>query len=786
MSVGACGIQQDPPFTLLELDLATKSFNPKKAPGLDGFTADICSHAITSDPELFLIIANSCLQLHHFPKIWKEATVIALPKPGKDNYAHPKSYRPIGLLPVLGKILEKMIMARLRHHLHPRISANQYGFMPQRSCEDALYTLIQHIRSKLQEKMIVTLVSLDIEGAFDSAWWPAIRMRLVEEKCPEGLRRLINSYLEDRRVRVRYAGREHCKGTSKGCVQGSIGGPILWNLLLDTLLKELKEKGVYSQAFADDVVLVFHGGTASEIERQANAALDHAQRWGDVHKLKFAAAKTNALVVTNKLKHDTPRLSMGGTDITLKKEIKILGLIVDNKLTFNAHVDSTCKKVVSIYKQLIRAAGTSWGLHPEIIHQIYISVIEPITLYAASAWEPAVRKLGVQKRLNFIQRSFAQKICKAYRTVSLHSALILAGILPLDIRVREAATLYRVKRGDPIPDMAGREIERLASVLESPHPAEHIRLEFLSLTTGDQVQETLKDSVVQIYTDGSKIEGKVGAALSIWSGGAEIRALKLTLPTFCTVYQAELLAICKATELALGHKEVSFGIYSDSMAALQTVTNPNCLHPLAVQSRKNITSLSRQNKVAALFWIKAHAGMEGNERADHLAKEAALRLKRAPDYDRCPVSFVKKSIRMDSLDEWNRRYLAGETASVTKLFFPSAVDAYRVIKKFTPTKHITQALTGHGGFSEYLHRFKCKENPACVCDPQQSESLPHVLTECPAFLKHRRSLEDKLNIDITPANLREIMESGSRNSFLEYCEKIVKIVNNRNKVDIVE
>ena len=109
MCVGVCGIQQDPPFTPMELELAIKSFNPKKAPGVDGFTADICNHATANDPELFLKIANSCLQRHHFPKKWKEATVIALPKPGKGNYAHPKSYRPIGLLPVLGKILEKMI-----------------------------------------------------------------------------------------------------------------------------------------------------------------------------------------------------------------------------------------------------------------------------------------------------------------------------------------------------------------------------------------------------------------------------------------------------------------------------------------------------------------------------------------------------------------------------------------------------------------------------------------------------------------------------------------------------
>lgn len=92
-------------------------------------------------------------------------------------------------------------------------------------------------------------MSLDIEGAFDSGWWPAIRVRLAEENCPINLTRVMDSYLNDRKVRVRYGGEEYTKATNKGCVQGSIGGPIIWNLLLDRLLKQLEERGEYVQAF---------------------------------------------------------------------------------------------------------------------------------------------------------------------------------------------------------------------------------------------------------------------------------------------------------------------------------------------------------------------------------------------------------------------------------------------------------------------------------------------------------------------------------------------------------
>lgn len=427
---GTHGEHVDPPFTMGELRAITSTFNPKKAPGVDGFTADICAHAVDTASTLFLTLVNLCLAHCCFPKPWKEAVVVILRKPGKDDYGSPKAYRPIGLLPVMGKIYEKLLVSRLKFYLLPRISTRQFGFMPQKGTEDALVALTSQLKRKRDSKRLVTLVSLDIEGAFDSAWWPAIKVRLAEEKCPINLRRVISDYLSDRSVEVRYAGEKYRKATEKGCVQGSIGGPILWNLLLDPLLRQLESRGFYCQAFADDVVLVFDGKEAREIEEQANAALEHVREWGVRNKLRFAPHKTCAMVITRKLVFDTPRLRMGGVSIEMSSEIKILGLTIDKGLTFNKHVANACKRAAGIYKRLVRAARINWGLSPAVIRTIYTAAVEPVVLYAAAAWAPAAGKLGVRKSLNSVQRGFAQKMCKAYRTVSLNSALLLTGILP--------------------------------------------------------------------------------------------------------------------------------------------------------------------------------------------------------------------------------------------------------------------------------------------------------------------------------------------------------------------
>ncbi|GBP75645.1 hypothetical protein EVAR_28857_1 [Eumeta japonica] len=74
--------------------------------------------------------------------------------------------------------------------------------------------------------------------------------------------------------------------------------------------------------------------------------------------------------------------------------------------------------------------------------------------------------------------------------------------------------------------------------------------------------------------------------------------------------------------------------------------------------------------------VRAHTGTAGNEHADELARNAALKRKTAADYDRFLLSYTKKAIRAASLDEWQQRYAEGNTGEITKCFFPRVVDAY--------------------------------------------------------------------------------------------------------------
>lgn len=765
----------DPPFTSAELESVLRNLNPKKAPGPDGLTADICAAAIRCNWELFMAIANKCLSLRYFPKQWKEAHVVILRKPGKEDYTHPKSYRPIGLLSVLGKIVEKLLVGRLQWHLLPTLSSKQYGFMPQRGTEDALYDLVEHIKEGVQSKNIVLLISLDIEGAFDNAWWPALKHQLAKKRCPKNLYDMVNSYLSNRKIKVNYARTAYEKETTKGCVQGSIGGPTFWNVILDSLLRQLEAEEVYCQAFADDVVLVFTG-QSNTLEQQANKTLDMVVEWGNRNKLNFAAHKTSAMLFTRKLKYETPNLVMSGVRLNLVEEIKLLGLVIDRRLTFKSHITAQCKKAAEIYKQMACTAKVTWGLNSEIIRTMYVAVVEPIIMYASSVWAPAIDLEVNRSHLNALQRGFAQKICKSYRTVSLTSALALSGLLPLDLRIQEAASLYKAKKSvssDYLPPKM--KLEKRVSPLDQPHPSTQTSVDFEFL---EDIQTQLKGP--QIYTDGSKIEGQVGAALSWWENGKEVRHSTFGLHPECTVFQSELYALYRATQLVMSSKDPQVSVLSDSRSSLELLRNPKTSHPLVKGVKENIERISAEGRSIRLFWLRAHVGTAGNERADELAKSAAL-TGASQDYEGIPLSFVKKKIREESIRKWQDRFETSVTGAVTRKFLPDIAKAYRLTRTTKLTPYQVQALTGHGGIAEYLYRFKLKETPGCECDPDVPETVWHVLLECPRFLAARRELECLMDRRLVESDLSNILaDPDCRPHFLSFTERSFRIAAQRN------
>lgn len=770
-------------FTNEEIEAVLAKMNPRKAPGEDGFTSDICEAAYRTNPVLLKNIFNHCMMSGVFPQRWKKARIKIIPKPGRADYQIPKSYRPIGLLPVMGKILEKMIANRIIWKLgHEQlISARQYGFLPQRSTEDALYDAVELIKDGIARKKLVVVVSLDIEGAFDHAWWPAILHELKRKQLDPRLWNLIRDYLRDRSIGLGYAGAETNRKTTKGCIQGSTCGPIMWNVLLDPLLQEMERSAVHTQAFADDILLVATGETAREVESKMSHALDTIANWGCRSRLKFAANKTQAVLLTKKQKFDCPRLRMQNTEIEYTNTLKILGLTLDKNLNFLPHMEEVNKKAVNIFKSVSRTARAHWGLNPEILRTIYIAVIEPVILYGSNVWGEKAHRKQIKDRLDRTTRMFTNLISKAHRTTSLLSSCIISRILPLDLRALEQRNLYEIKRGKPVQELPGRQLEKRSSPFDLPHPAKRKRLKYDHIND-EQDLSKLDQQSIHIFTDGSKLEGKVGGAITCWRNNKEQGKAKITLPGYCSVFQAEMAAIYKATTYITANKTYhKWCIISDSRSALQSLEDPDSLNPIANLIKSEMETIRERGGEVELYWVKAHINIEGNERADELAKEAALKSKTKHCYEDFPLSYAKRIIRNQTLNTWQERYEKATAGDITKLFFPSVHKAYKIMTKLNIDNNLSQLLTGHGGFRGYLFKRKLATTPNCSCDDESEETVPHIIIHCPKYALYRHDCETEIKTGITTSNIKEIIEDDSRRSiFIAYAKKVISIAGRAN------
>jgi len=104
------------------------------------------------------------------------AKIIPIVKPGKEGSDEVSKFRPISLLASGGKVLEKLLINRINHHVYTRghMNENQFGFRPQKSTVDAALSIKYFVQKSLEAGDVVALLSLDVQGAFDAAWWPGI------------------------------------------------------------------------------------------------------------------------------------------------------------------------------------------------------------------------------------------------------------------------------------------------------------------------------------------------------------------------------------------------------------------------------------------------------------------------------------------------------------------------------------------------------------------------------------------------------------------------------------
>jgi len=439
---------QEPLCTAAEVASAAGALPNNKAPGPDGITNEMLKIAVNACPESFAHIYNGCFAEGCFPSSWKSGKLVLIQKPGKPLES-PSAYRPICLLDGCGKLLEKLIVAKLREHLvgEYEISNNQFGFRSGRSTIGALERLKSHVQTATTGHFVhhklVGMLTLDVRNAFNSAPWDAILEAAKSRAVSPGLLRILEDYLSDRVVLASSpsGNSSFTHSMSCGVPQGSVLGPDLWNLLYDDLQRIRMPEGVHLLAFADDVAVLATHQIPFVLEERLEEAYNLIDHWMTRHGLQLAADKTEAIVFTRKRVRNEIRVTCSGFPIDSKPSIKYMGVQVDKKLIFTKHAEFAADRAAAAAKHLGYLMPNMGGPR-EKSRRLLTSVTTSRLLYAAPFWYDTMSANG-WKKLAAIHRRSQLRVACCYRTVSYEAAVVISGIPPIHLLAKERADVYR-------------------------------------------------------------------------------------------------------------------------------------------------------------------------------------------------------------------------------------------------------------------------------------------------------------------------------------------------------
>lgn len=181
---------------------------------------------------------------------------------------------------------------------------------------------------------------LDISGAFDNAWCPII-VSLKMYGCPGGFLQLLKSYLSDGVVTFSWIGARVQKELTKGCPQGSILGPLLWNIMFETLLKMDVGYEFELIAYVDDLLIVVQGRSRVDLQTKTQNALNEVTAWSSLAKFAFSQSKSQLLLLNGTLsRSNRSKVLMSGARLKYAESVKYLGVYIDEGLSSTL----TCKR----------------------------------------------------------------------------------------------------------------------------------------------------------------------------------------------------------------------------------------------------------------------------------------------------------------------------------------------------------------------------------------------------------------------------------------------------------
>ena len=371
-------------------------------------------------PQLVFLF-NLSFSKGRFPDKWKKATVIALYKGGDKTDV--SNYRPVSLLPLPGKIIEKIAHANMVKFLdeHNILSEKQGGFRKGFSTTRSIADLTDDFFNSINEGSISLAVFVDLRKAFDTVNHEILLKKIGQYGIRGQNLRWCIDYLANRSQVTLANGKRSSDNVIKcGVPQGSVLGPLFFIIYVNDMQAALN--GAKSQLYADDTVIYASGNSAEEVAARLQPELDLFTKWCRENKLSLNVKKTKQMNFGTRhavKKASIVKLKVDNVQLKVVPTYKYLGFLLDSTLSFNYHVKTVANTVV--YKSVLLSKIRKY-LTEDVALKIYKSMILPYFDYRDVVYGNAG-----QEELEKLQRlqNKCLKICKRYdrraETAALHS-----------------------------------------------------------------------------------------------------------------------------------------------------------------------------------------------------------------------------------------------------------------------------------------------------------------------------------------------------------------------------
>ena len=387
---------------LNEVEVQVKKLNINKAstfknipPKILKANADICCTPL-------LTLINDCLDKSEFPTELKMADVTAIfKKPANDAPSDKKdrtniqNYRPVSILPVISKIFERVMQTQINEYVNAYLSPVLCGFRTGFSAQHALISLLEKWRSTLDKKGFTGAILMDLSKAFDCINHELLIAKLIAYGFSKQSANLIRSYLNERWQRTKInTSFSSWTELLTGVPQGSVLGPLLFNIYLNDLFWVIQETEVCN--FADDTTLYSCDVELNSVIRNLEHDSLLTIEWFEANYMKLNADKCHLIVAGNK--HESIWAKIGTDQIWETNEQRLLGINIDRNLNFNSHINSICKQANS---KLTAIARHSSLLTFEKLRVLLKSFVESQFAYCPLVWMFYDR--GINSKINRVQ-----------------------------------------------------------------------------------------------------------------------------------------------------------------------------------------------------------------------------------------------------------------------------------------------------------------------------------------------------------------------------------------------